>query len=136
LCHSLFQIGIVKEFEYAQDKFRSSSRGKYGAKSVSPERWKEEYNAAGHLILPDKSLLEEYVKRVFERSPYGVPVITAPSRSVSRVSSVSSGPEPITPTVMLDTLSAYNNFNSTPQGFLRYVGHFPRVCNDGNNNIY
>ncbi|XGW19935.1 hypothetical protein V3C99_003617 [Haemonchus contortus] len=117
----------------------------------------EEYNASGHLILPDKSLLEEYVRRkrgrleqllkepiaergeprcdspansvtselipacavrVFERSPYGVPVITAPSRSTSRVSSVGSV-EPNTPTVMLDTITSYNNFNSTPQGFLR-----------------
>ncbi|VDL84818.1 unnamed protein product [Nippostrongylus brasiliensis] len=121
----------------------------------------EEYNSAGHLILPDKSLLEEYVKRkrgrleqllaepiperdepccdsptnsvtselfpacavrVYGRSPFAVPVITQPSRSVSRVSSVASI-ETSTPTVMLDTLSSYssgyNNFNSTPQGFLR-----------------
>lgn len=118
----------------------------------------EEYDSVGQLILPDKSLLEEYVKRkrgrleqflsepiperdeprcdsptnsvtselfpacavrVFGRSPHGVPVITAPSRSVSRVSSVASVVEPTTPTVMLDTLTNYNNFNSTPQAFLR-----------------
>ncbi|KAL6729876.1 hypothetical protein Aduo_000890 [Ancylostoma duodenale] len=141
----------------------------------------EDYNSSGYLILPDQSLLEEYVKRkrgrlerllsepiperdeprcdspanstasellpacagalcvracvskhyavhircgslavrVFERSPHGVPVITTgPSRSVSRLSSVSCV-TPTTPIVMLETLSTYNNFNSTPQGFLR-----------------
>ncbi|KAJ1350424.1 hypothetical protein KIN20_006212 [Parelaphostrongylus tenuis] len=115
----------------------------------------EEYNKAGRLVLPDKSLLEEYVNRkhgrlegeeasfignelrcspessinseilpacavrVFERSPYGVPVITTPSRSVSRLSSGCSTEPATTSTVMLDTLTSYNNYNSTPQGFLR-----------------
>ncbi|CAJ0593418.1 unnamed protein product [Cylicocyclus nassatus] len=118
----------------------------------------EDYNSLGFLILPDQSLLEEYVKRkrgrlerlrsepiperdeprchspanstasellpacavrVFERSPHGVPVITSgPSRSVSRLSSVSCA-TPTTPSAMVETLSTYNNFNAKPQAFLR-----------------
>uniref|UniRef100_A0A1I7WUE7 Uncharacterized protein n=1 Tax=Heterorhabditis bacteriophora TaxID=37862 RepID=A0A1I7WUE7_HETBA len=61
-------------------------------------------------------LLPACAVRVFQPSPRGVPVITAPSRNHSRMSSVESG----TPTAMLDALpQTYNNFNSTPQGFLR-----------------
>ncbi|VDM57060.1 unnamed protein product [Angiostrongylus costaricensis] len=126
--------------------------------SISRLAIEEEYNSAGCLVLPDKSLLEEHVSsnrgrlgdeeptlvgneprrdspansianeilpacaiRVFECSPHGVPVITAPSRSVSQLSGGCSAEHTTTPTVMLDTLSSYNNYNSTPQGFLRDV---------------
>ncbi|CAJ0954833.1 unnamed protein product, partial [Mesorhabditis belari] len=114
-------------------------------------------NGQEPLILPDQSILEEYVKRkrgrlerlhsepipetdenrfecdspcnstasefipasavrVHEPSSRGVPVITtAPQKSRSRMSSG----EPQTPTAMLETQQPMNNFNSTPQAFLR-----------------